>query len=212
MKQIFTFLFFPFLLLPLIQAQDLQSKGILQVALAADFNSYFMALEEQDFDLALDYVFPGLFDLIPRELMQESLEIEATDGENEIKMTNAKIQLVKGIEEDEGHFYAMISYAYTLEIKSGTVEESGDSEEEEEEEWESDEMDIDDYRRKYGVRNVTYDATNKLIKVKRTGNMFAVQSKDEFDDDGWKFVEIKDEMQPIIDQLIPPGILTKLKS
>lgn len=182
----------------------------MQISLVADFNSYFQALEEHDFDMALDYVFPGIFDLIPRDFMQESLEMEASEGDHDTHIKNAKIKPFSKIIEDEMHFYAMISYSYMLEIKSTSGGDWGEMEEDEE--WESEALNVDDFRRKYGVKNVFYDANQQIIRVRMQGDMIAIQSKDEFEDDGWKFLEIKEEMQPVIDQLIPAGIMSKLKN
>ncbi len=214
MKRFYTLILCVILLLSMSRSQDLQPKGIMQVSLSADFSAYFQALEEQNFDLALDFVFPALFDLIPRDFMEESLENEATDGENEIRIKHAKILPVSEIIEDEKNYYALVSYSYVMEIQEG---ESGSGsfdalEEEDGEEWESDGLDVDDFRRKYGVRNVQYDPAKKIIKVKREGKLIAIQSKDEFEDDGWKFIELKEDMKPMVDQLIPSGILTRLKS
>jgi len=210
MKQFLTLLFTLHLLIHFSFAQDLQPKSIMQVSLAADFNGYFQAIEEQDFDMALDYVFPGLFDLIPRDFMQESMEMEASEGEHDIQIKNAKIQPVSKIIEDEMYYYAMISYSYMMEIRSGMEDDWGELEEDED--WGSESLNVDDFRRKYGVKNVFYDANKQIIRVKMKGNMIAVQSKDEFEDDGWKFIDLKDDMASMADQLIPPIILSKLKS
>lgn len=210
MKQTFIFFLLISLLLKITKAQDLEAKGIMQVSLVADFNSYFLALENQDFDLALDYVFPGLFEVIPREFMQESLEMAATEGENEIHIKNAKINPFSKIVEDERYYYAMISYSYMLEIKSTDGEDWDEMEEEED--WESENLSVDDYRRKYGVKNVFYDANHQIIRVSQQGNLIAIQSKDEFEDDGWKFIELKEDMATVVEQLIPAVILSKLKS
>jgi hypothetical protein len=83
---------------------------------------------------------------------------------------------------------------------------------EEDEDWGSESLNVDDFRRKYGVKNVFYDANKQIIRVKMKGNMIAIQSKDEFEDDGWKFVDLKEDMASLVDQLIPPIILSKLKS
>ena len=211
MKHIFILILSSFFVFPQSYGQELQPKGIMQVALASDFNAYFQALEEQDFDLALDFVYPMLFDLIPREFLQETLEEESSDGMNIIKLTAGKIQHVSNIIEDEHYFYTLVSFTYFMEIQEGDSD-NWDEMEEDEGDWGSEGMNVDDFRRKFGVQNVFYDATKKIIRVKRTGKMIAIQSKDEFEDDGWKFIELKEDMNQMVNQLIPSGILSKLKS
>jgi len=144
MKKLFNLLLLIAFICPSVNAQDLQPKGLMQSSLVADFNAYFMAIEDQDFDLALEFVLPSLFDLIPRDFMQESMETEANDGEKSLQVIDAKIKPVKGIIEDEMNFYALVHYSYTLVVQAAVYDCGGMVVEVDV--WGGSELDIDNYR------------------------------------------------------------------
>jgi hypothetical protein len=198
-----------------LPAQELTPKSILKVGLASDFQSYFKAMEAQDFDLVLDLTHSSLFELVPRNLMLQNLKDEATEGAGEVHIHKTQLLGSPVMVEDEGHFYALLNYALEMEVVVPGGGEMGELEEEEED-FEGDDLDevaltLDLYKTRYGPRSVNYLAAEKLVRIQAKGKLLAIQSKDEYEEDGWKFIEYRDSMRPLIQQLLPAEVLEKLE-
>ncbi len=149
-------------------------------ALTARLNSFIKANDDMDLDLILDFTYPKVFTIAPREKLKEALE-EGFNSED-VKVTLDSMQILKvfpAFTIGEGTF-AKVKYSFNMFM---TFKESENKENQQEE----NEFMLSMMSETYGKDNVSFDPVLKAIKIKVNSEMAAI--KDEHTKE-WCFMDL----------------------
>ena len=149
-------------------------------ALTARLNSFIKANDEMNLDMILDFTYPKVFTIAPREKLKEALE-EGFNGEDvKVVMDSMQIQKVFPVFTLGEGTFAKIKYSFVMFM---TFKES----ENEENQQEDNEFMLSMLGETYGQDNVSFDHLRKAIKIKVNSEMAAI--KDEYAKE-WCFMDM----------------------
>jgi hypothetical protein len=168
------------------------------------FETYFKAVQEKDNRTTLDYIYPKLFDMYPRERMLESMDRMKEDTTTIINFGRGSITSISDKLEVEGIHYALVKYAFRMTmVMNGSSDEAGTDGED----FNSAEATYEMLKETYGDKNVTFDPENRKLDIQVANEMYAIKDPAYKD---WKFLEKKENMMPILQKLLPRDVLKKL--
>jgi len=190
-------LFSVFLSANFLFAQDDAAKTEIKTA----FDGYFATLKSKDNTAAMDYIYPKLFDMVPKQMMIELMDQMYADTTMEIWFDNPQLQDISEIVKVEDGRYALVSYSFQMYIKLLEVDETEGEEES------VIAMTHSMYNQMFGVENV------KLLEGENTFSIFTENKLISINDElteGWKFLEKNETMAPLLQQILPAEVLEKL--
>lgn len=149
-------------------------------ALTARLSSFIKANDAMDLDMILDFTYPKVFTIAPREKLKEALE-EGFNGEDvKVKMDSLLIQKIFPVFTLGDGTFAKIKYSFVMFM---TFKESENKENQQEE----NEFMLSMLGKTYGKDNVSFDPVLKAIKIKVNSEMAAI--KDEYAKE-WCFMDM----------------------
>lgn len=163
-------------------------------AIKKTFEEYFKTIEQQNNAKTLDYIYPKLFEQFPKEFMLKAMNETTNDTTTHIVMSNSVIKNVSKTLTIENIQYALIKYSFTMTITETDKDDSI-------------EFMLKLFQGTYGKNNVLYDKSTKKIEVHIDNEAYAINHP-EFQ--GWKFLEKKESMKPVLEKLLPKKVLKKL--
>lgn len=149
-------------------------------ALTARLNSFIKANDAMDLDKILDFTYPKVFTIAPREKLKEALEEGFNGDDVKVKMDSMQIQKVFPVFTHGEGTFAKIQYSFVMYM---TFKESDD----EENKQEQNEFMLTMLGETYGQQNVSFDPVLKAIKIKVNSEMAAI--KDDFAKE-WSFMDM----------------------
>ena len=152
---------------------------------------------ELNFDKVMDYVYPKIFTIAPREKIKEAMEAAFQSDELVIKMDSLQIQKVYPLFAVDKNKYAKINYSMQMLMTPAKVEDSLDMN-----------MLLTIMQGQYGKENVRIDEKTNTLIVNQILSMAAI--KDEHSKE-WTFVNMKKD-DPLMGMLLEKPILDKLNS
>lgn len=188
------------------------SSGIAQdqkETLENSFYEYFQMVSDKDIDGTLDYMLPKMFELAPRELVKNSMQQIYEDEEMDIKFANNKLINMSFLDfKEEEKTYAFVDYSFDMimvihALKNPTKEVQGEKESSLNEFALIHAM----YNEQFGTDNVEADKANGKFTIFKESQLIAV----EIPDLGWKFLEIKPEMMPVLERLLPGAVVEAIQ-
>ncbi len=158
---------------------------------------YFVLLEANRLDETLNFIYPKLYDIVPKATLAESLDEMMTDTTMQIMFTNSTIQEIEDIQKLNGVCYSNVHYTYNMNIH---IFDSDPSEP----------LDLnfmlDMYQGLYGDDNVKLNKDEKSFDVKAKEALIMINDPQY---DGWKLLEKKTGLEALLKGLIPDEILNK---
>lgn len=153
---------------------------------------YFQATEEKDWPTVTDYLYPGLFEKVPREDVIQQFRDLGGNG-MVFNMSDYRIKTVDGPFTFEGEQYAIVGYMGKMSIQFTssayhTPEMTGKLK--------------GNFEAIYGTQAVEYDSSTHTFHVAVDKTLFAIAKTGT---DQWYFME-EDDQNPIISQLIPKAV------
>lgn len=177
-------------------------------ALHYDLDRYIQLTESGDFEKVMDYIYPGLYKLVPRQLLLDKFK-EAFEGSDISDYTDGFFvsDISKPVEVEDMVFYK-VKYVINLKADphSGLVQQVLKGED-----VSYDVMDITNdlmftlMEATYGSGNVKYDEGEGCFRVQLINEMLAIY-EDGFD--SWKF--IKYGSGALYKRIFPPNVVKKL--
>jgi hypothetical protein len=179
------------------------------------FSTYFNTVEQGDYGTTLDYIYPRLYDLVPKEAMLTAMLQINADPSIQISMDSSTINKISNVITVGDSMYARVDYSFRMIMKLIPEETGLDEEaetdttegEEEEEEFNQFDFTANMLDGMYGEKNVRRDKENSILYIQIEASMFAI---DDPKFKGWKFLEKKDQLKPVLEQLIPEEVLKEL--
>ncbi len=153
-----------------------------------------------DFEKVMDYTYPKLFTLAPREQLVKVMKDAFSSEEVKIELDSMRVDTVFAVFKIGDGSYAKVRYSMNMLM---TLKNDKDSAA-------ADDSGVDyvllSIAEKYGSENVSKDLKTGVIKIRNTSDMVAV--KDEYAKE-WSFVNLNKE-DPMINKLFSKEVLDKL--
>jgi hypothetical protein len=149
-----------------------------------------------DFDKVLDYTYPKLFSIAPREQIKEAMENAFNNEELGISLDSIKIVRIYPVFAISQNRYAKLTYSMMINMQP-KGEDSTDIN-----------MMLELMQTQYGEENVTVDKTGNGINIFQEVDMAAI--KDELSPE-WTFVNLKKE-DPLMEMLFEKDLIARFYS
>ncbi len=192
MKKILATLMVFAFMLTVIDAKDM--KGGELTSLKSDIESYKKATMNGDVDKLIDYVYPTVFKLMPKDVMIKQLKAAYSSGMMP-KINKMEIVKIYPIQKfDKGEF-TTVDYTMNLDMDSSKMPKEIKSKM------------LDMLKSKLGSKSkVTQDDKNNLFHIEKFSTMYAIKEGNS----SWKFIE-KDQTKMLkTKKLLPAQIAEKL--
>ncbi len=168
------------------------------------FEKYFESVEQKENEKTLEYIYPKLFEIYPKNKMLDAMNKKKADTTTDITISNDSIINISETFELEGIKYALIKYSFKMTIKFS--ETKNETESSENEDFNKAELSYELLKEVYGEKNTIYNKENSTIYINVSNEMFAIKNPSYND---WKFLENKEKMKPILEKLLPKKVLKK---
>lgn len=172
------------------------------------FARYFELLEKRDNAAAFDHIYPKLFALYPRPLLEAATDQSDDDTSTVITMDSSEILRVADILELDGVQYTRIDYSFRMHIR---IFEEDDVDEDDEEDFKLSgtlaELMYNILKGQYGDKHTVFDPEKSRIDILVKNQLYAINDPAY---DGWKFLEKKEKMEEVLAKLLPAKVLKKL--
>lgn len=195
MKQLFT------IFLSLCMTLSISAQSHKEI-ITKEAQTYYDYMTNQNFDGVLDYMYPKVFEMAPREQMKMGMQQMFNSPDMKIEFLNNDITNVSEAKEVDGVTYAAVYY--NSKMKMTFVSELDKSEE--------DKSSFIQFMKgtmasQFGEENVEADAETMSLVINMDATMFAIKDP-KFD--GWKFLGNDDAMQMVVNSIIPEDVRTDL--
>ncbi|WP_460220517.1 hypothetical protein [Psychroserpens sp. MEBiC05023] len=188
--------------LTIVLLLTLNSQAQSQKEITQHAETYYEFITKQNFDGVLDYMYPKVFDMAPRDMMKASMEQMFNAEGMKIEFLSNDVTSVTNNKEVEGITYAAIFYnskmkmTFTSELDKPEEEQKG----------------FLDFMKttmatQFGEDNVTSNVKTMSLVVNMDSSMFAIKDPQY---DGWKFIGNDDAMKQLVDTIVPENIRTEL--
>lgn len=150
------------------------------------FAHYFSYFTARDYEGILDSMYPPLFELIPRSTFLPLFR-QQLDDEN-LSVANPQILNIYPEIRVKQTRYQLLRYCFEMRIDGeydGFIEALMIGQ--------------------HGKKHVQYDDEKQQFRVLAHAQLYAIRDASRFS--GWKFLEKKDAMMPILEQLLPNEVL-----
>lgn len=172
-------------------AQTTEEKEI-----RSTFVTYFEAMKNKDNAVVMEYIYPKLFTIVPKETLKAVFDQMYADTTIEISFDSSKINNIAPAKILDGTKYVLVNYSFTLMMKLKGEDRS-----------EVAEIMHSSFENTYGKGNVRLDTATSTFYIHPPGRMLFINDKGSKE---WKLLEIKTEYKEILDQLLPAEIIKTL--
>lgn len=177
-------------------SQDEKDADLLQT-----FRSYFQAIERKDHAQTLEFIYPRLFQHYPKELMLKAMEDMDADTSVRIAMEDAVAGRIFGHMTIGGVHYAQMEYSFLMIMT--LLPDGSEADEEGATAFSAFDFTHSVLQGVYGKENVSSDKAQSQIFVRAHNTLYAIRDPEY---PGWKFLEKKESLQPLLEKLLPKKI------
>lgn len=164
--------------------------------------TYYTHLTNQNFDGILDYMYPQVFEIAPREQMKIGMQQMFNSPDMKIEFLSNEVTQVSHEKEVDGINYAAVFY--NSKMKMTFLTEADNSAEDQKSFLEFMKVTMDS---QFGAENVTSDLETMSLVINMDANMFAINDPKYKE---WKFIGNDDAMKSLVDTIIPEVVRTEL--
>ena len=168
------------------------------------FTGYFNEIEQKNSKNVLEYIYPKVFDHFPKDRMLEAMS-KKSDTTTIVEIDSASIIKISNIFEMNSIKYALIKYCFRITMTF--VEDKNQPGNHLKENHASTNFRYEMFKKSYGRKNVKYDSVNNIFYIIVSKEMYAISDPAYV---GWKFIEKTDNMQPLLEKILPKKVLKKL--
>ncbi len=161
-----------------------------------DLTEYFRLLSEGKLSACMEYIHPGLFEIVPKETMVEMMGSTFEDPELKISIDSIQVTEVSEVVEIEEQAFARVGHRYQLIMKPL--------------DWPSKEelnTMVTGMGWSYGEDNIKVDDSEKNIRIQIENIMIAFHFPDM---EHWYFLENSPERKGLYQRFIPQEVVDKL--
>ncbi len=170
--------------------------------LTSEVNNYFDFMTNQNFDGVLDYMYPKVFEMAPREQMKIGMQQMFNAADMKIQFLANDVTNVTDLKQLNGIDYAAIFYSSKMKMTFLTDEEQA----------EEDKKGFLMFMKatmqtQFGEENVQEELETMSLIIDMNATMFAINDPKY---NGWKFLGNDDAMKTLVNTIIPESIRTDL--
>jgi len=158
------------------------------------FNAYKTTLDSLQLEKSMDYIYPKLYEIVPKEQLVAAFKKTFSDTNLKIKFSNIKLKSISETINFNKVKYALISYSFSMDF---TFNEKY-----------SIEQIYTVYQQKYGKNNVQKNDKTRTINIQMDKLFYAIN--DPKYGDFWRFLEKNVSQKKMLEKLIPKEIIEKL--
>ncbi len=164
--------------------------------------TYYEYMTNQNFDGVLDYMYPKVFEMAPREQMKMGMQQMFNSPDMKIEFLNNDVTDVSDEKVVDGVTYAAVYYNSKMRMTFVSELEKPDE----------DKKTFINFMKstmatQFGEENVESDAETMSLVINMDATMFAIKDP-KFE--GWKFLGNDDAMQMMVNSIIPESVRTEL--
>ena len=180
------------LALALVFILPVQAQSDLQKHFQSELNAYYQKINSEDWDSAMNWVYPGLFEVLPRDQMVAALQQMVTMG-MKIETEVLDIQSISEVVESGSEKFCLVNYQGKIKISlSEALRSSADA------------LDTG-LRSAYSEGSkIEYNEEEGFFMIEAVQQMIAVSPKEKQD---WKYMEYSAPKRPMFAQFIPEEVL-----
>jgi hypothetical protein len=162
----------------------------------------FMKLnEEMNLEKIMDYVYPKLFTIVPRNELLKAMKDGFNSEEVKIDIDSMKVNKIHPAFEMDHASYAKINYSMVMLMDFNNAKDRAAESDDEQSEFMRKTM-----AAQYGEENVTVDEATGIIKIRSNSSMVAVKEQS---DNEWYFVNMKED-DPMVTKLFSKEVIDKI--
>lgn len=177
----------------LLAAQDYQKH------IEADFKAYWQLLIDGEYDAAMDYVEPKLFEIAPREMMVSFIKQTFESPMMDIEFGTTSISGIESAQQVEGKHYVLVNYLNLVKMHFPKDEETSEGE------YKSKNALIEAaFKQKFGSDRVTFEEETGFFTVEAEKQLYAISEDGK---SNWKFLVFEQENKAILEAVLPRALL-----
>lgn len=164
--------------------------------------TYYDYMTDMNIDAILDYMYPKVFDMVPKNQMKTGMEQMFNSPQMKIEFISNEVTSISDEKEVDGVNYAMVYYNSKMRMTFLTEKDKT----EEERKAYLDMMQTS-MANQFGAENVTVDLATTSVVIDNNASMYAINDAQY---DGWKFLGNEKNMAAMINMMIPEDVRTAL--
>lgn len=169
------------------------------------FSEYSAFVTDKDNTSLVEYLHPGLFEVVPKEMMVEMMDNAFADKTISMTFGEMRIDSLSDITFDKENKYCLIHHNFDLTMQ---MLPTNDSEEAMKITRATADFTHDYMLTTYGEENIKFDKEKALFEILIKSKTFAID--DEKTED-WKFIEAKEDSHAILKNILPDSVFSTLK-
>lgn len=169
-------------------------------ALINRINRMLALTQEKDFEKIMDYTYPKLFEIAPRELMIATLKETYDSEEFSIEIDSIKIITIFPVFVIDDTSYVKVRHSMLMRMKYKQALDTSDME--------SKTMLVSILAQKYGEGNVRFDAAANSLNIFMKPDMVGIKDKTS---NIWNFANLDEDNPALIEMLFSQAVRDKLK-
>ncbi len=171
-----------------------------------DFLAYLNHLINQEFTESVEYLYPELFDFVPKEQMIATMEETFNNPEINISLNKPNILNVGEVRHIDSVYFCMLKYSHKMNMK---FDDSNDTTITQQDIELRNNLTLSGLESTFGKENVSYDATNSSFDILSIKDSYA-KSYDGLTD--WKFIDIEKDNLMLLNILLPPQLVEEIQA
>ncbi len=177
-----------------------------QENIKSDFITYLNHMINQEFAESVDYLYPELFEFVPKEQMISTMEETFNSPEVKISLNKPNVINVGEVRHIDSVYFCKLKYSHLMNMK---FEDSKDTSITQQEIELRNNLTLSNLESTFGKENVSYDATDSSFDILSIKDSYA-KSYDGLTD--WKFIDIEKDNLMLLNLLLPPQLVEEIKS
>ncbi len=175
-------------------------RGQQDTALVARINQMLTLTQQKDLEKIMDYTYPKLFEIAPRELMIATLKETYDSDEFSIEIDSIKIITIFPVFVINDTSYVKVRHSMLMRMKYNEALDTNDKE--------SKTMLVSILEQKYGQGNVRFDAATNSLNIFMKPDMVGIKDKTV---NTWTFANLDEDNAALLEMLFSRAVRDKLK-
>ena len=192
MKTLFLLVFFTVL--------GIAGRAQQDTALINRVNQMLAVTQTKDLEKIMDYTYPKLFKIAPRELMIATMKESYDSEEFSIELDSIKIITVFPVFVVADTSYVKVRHTMLMKMKYKQALDTSDME--------SKNMLVNILEQKYGTGNVRFDAIANSLNISMKPNIVGIKDKSS---NTWTFANLDEDNPALLEMLFSKAVRDKLK-
>jgi len=159
---------------------------------------YGKSIIEKDYKKIVSFIYPKLFDLFPKQTIEDSLKQSYLNKEIDVQISDFKLTSIEHKEVSEGNEYLIIATSYNQVVRYADKNEEATEEAA---------FHYDILKEKYGEANVSFESKENRITATSFSKQLAI-----LENATWNFLDINPNVINYYEKFLPLSIIDELRT